>query len=56
MTAEETTYFKLLDEYSRTRHRCFLAEMFRTGPEYTVCFRPTGVEKESARTDTHVGM
>jgi len=48
MTAEETTCFKLLDEYSRTRHRCFLAEMFSTVSEYTLCFRSTGVQKESA--------
>ena len=34
----ETLYFKLLIEYSRTRHACFLAEIFRCGTEYTICF------------------
>jgi hypothetical protein len=48
MTAEETNCFKLLDEYSRTRYRCFLAEMFPTGSEYTLCFRAHGIRKESA--------
>jgi hypothetical protein len=47
MTAEETICFKLLDGYSRAHHACFLAEMFLTGTDYMLCFRPTGVNKES---------
>jgi len=47
MTAEETICFKLLDGYSRAHHACFLAEMDNTATDYTLCFRPTGVTKES---------
>ncbi len=48
MTADETTCFKLLDQYSRTHHRCFLSEMFPTGSEYALCFRPSEAKKEYA--------
>jgi len=42
--SELTLVFKLLDEYSRENHQCFIAEMdprndART--EYSLCFRPT---------------
>lgn len=42
-SSEEGLIFKLLDDYSRTRHHCFLAEMFldRVQTEYFLCFRPT---------------
>jgi hypothetical protein len=35
--------FKLIDEYVRKQHLCFLAEMFlnRGKTEYILCFRPT---------------
>jgi len=49
MTLEETNCFKMLDEYARTRHRCFLAEM-DLKPEkanYALCFRPTGGGSDS---------
>lgn len=42
MTTDEAVFFKLLSEYARNRHRCFLAEMtlVATGAEYSLCFRP----------------
>jgi len=51
MTAEETTFFQVVDEYSRNRHACFLAEMFPNKAEtgYKLCFRPSGVEPGSPR-------
>jgi len=48
MTGQETTFFKLLDEYARTRHQCFLTEMLPDFPDklrYSWCFRPIGVGK-----------
>jgi hypothetical protein len=49
MTSEETRVLKLVDEYSRDQHRCFVAEMFlkeaTTG--YTLCFRPIAAERDS---------
>ena len=49
MTLEEMSCFKRLDEYARNRHRCFLAEMDLSADKahYTLCFRPTGVDKDS---------
>lgn len=49
MTSEETRVFKLLDGYSRDRHRCFLSEMFLNEAKtaYTLCFRPVNVKRES---------
>ncbi len=49
MTSEETRFFKLVDEYSRERYRCFLAEMFpdRGQKEYTLCLRPIDRSPES---------
>jgi hypothetical protein len=49
MTADETNCFKLLDGYSRSRHACFVAEMFvnAAGTDYTLCFRPTELTKDS---------
>jgi hypothetical protein len=49
MTLEETNCFKMLDEYARSRHRCFLAEMDLNADKahYTLCFRPTAVDKGS---------
>jgi hypothetical protein len=39
----------MLDRYSRTRHRCFLAEMDLNASQayYSLCFRPTGGTKDS---------
>ncbi len=39
----------MLDGYSRSRHRCFVSEMFLNAGEtyYTLCFRPTGGSKDS---------
>jgi hypothetical protein len=49
MTTEETNCFVLLDEYARTRHRCFVTEFFLSAIqiEYVLCFRPTGVSVQS---------
>jgi hypothetical protein len=49
MTPAETQLFELLDTYSRTLHKCFLAEMFldKSGSEYVLCFRPVSVSKGS---------
>jgi hypothetical protein len=49
MTLGETNCFKMLDEYARSRHRCFLAEMdlHADKARYRLCFRPTGVSKDS---------
>lgn len=47
MPAQDVICFKLLDGYSRAHHACFLAEMFPSGTDYWLCFRPTGVNKES---------
>lgn len=49
MTLEEVSYFTMLDDYSRSRHRCFVAEMFLNNGtrDYTVCFRPMGISEDS---------
>ena len=49
MTLEETGCFKMLDGYSRSRHGCFVSEMFLNAgkTDYTLCFRPTGGSKDS---------
>jgi hypothetical protein len=49
MTSEETRVFKLLDEYSRDRHNCFVSEMFlnESKTAYTLCFRRTDVNRDS---------
>jgi hypothetical protein len=41
--------FQLLDQYARTTHACFVAEMSPSaaGAGYTVCFRPTGSDRTS---------
>jgi hypothetical protein len=46
MSAAERKLFKLLNNYSKARHRCFLAEMFldASGEEYILCFRPADAE------------
>jgi hypothetical protein len=49
MTENETRFFELLDNYSRSRYRCFVSELFLNpeGTDYTICFRPTDVKKGS---------
>lgn len=49
MTPEESNCFKMLDGYSRSHHGCFLAEMDLNGAKgvYALCFRPTGVDRDS---------
>ncbi|HEV2233470.1 MAG TPA: hypothetical protein VGV68_08720 [Terriglobia bacterium] len=52
MTASEhAVVFKLLDDYSRNKHQCFVAEFELDTAEtyYPVCFRPTGGTKDSPR-------
>ena len=40
----------MVDEYARTRHSCFLAEMFLNSEnsQYVLCFRPAAVSAASA--------
>lgn len=45
------TCFKLIDDYARSAHRCFLTEFFPTGKGegcYLCCFRPLGAEINAA--------
>ena len=51
MTPEESTFFRLLDGYARTRHQCFLAEMtFHTEERgYFLCFRPLRLSDEAIK-------
>jgi hypothetical protein len=48
MTSEETRAFKLLDEYARDRHECFVTEMDlnKARSAYTLCFRPISVKRD----------
>lgn len=47
--SEYATIFQLLDNFSRSKHHCFLAEMFpnESRGEYVLCFRPVTVPRES---------
>lgn len=47
--AREETAFRLLDQYARSAHSCFVAEMFpnEAGTEYTACFRPVNTGRNS---------
>lgn len=47
--SEYATVFRLLDDFSRRNHQCFLAELFpnESRAEYVLCFRPVTVSKES---------
>lgn len=49
-TSEEARVFKLLDEYARKNHQCFVAEMFLNEEKnkYVVCFRPLAAGRDSA--------
>jgi hypothetical protein len=52
VTNEETRLFKLLDNYARSQHRCFLTELFmnQDHTRYFLCFRPQGpLRDESER-------
>jgi hypothetical protein len=42
MNPLELRFFKLLDSYARSEHRCLLTEMFLNDDEseYVLCFRP----------------
>jgi hypothetical protein len=42
MNPFESRFFKLLDSYARSEHRCLFTEMFLNddGSEYVLCFRP----------------
>lgn len=46
----EKQLFEVLDNYARTYHRCFLAEMFldKSGAEYVLCFRPLSAKTDSS--------
>jgi hypothetical protein len=53
MTLEEANFFTMLDEYARTRHRCFLAEMDLNADKHftpRVFVRPE--QTRTQRTDT----
>lgn len=44
--AEEAACQKLLDEYARSKHKCFVSEFFlSTRGAYSVCVRPLGSSK-----------
>jgi hypothetical protein len=47
--AREETAFRLLDQYARSAHSCFVAELFpnEAGTEYTACFRPVNTDRNS---------
>jgi hypothetical protein len=47
--AKDETAFRLLDQYARSAHSCFVAEMFpnEAGTEYTACFRPVNTGRDS---------
>jgi len=50
MTPEEkSSCFKMLDGYSRSNHKCFLAEMDLNVAKgvYALCFSPLGVSSNS---------
>jgi hypothetical protein len=49
MISSEEQLSKLLDDYSRNHHRCFMAEMFlnETRTEYILCFRPMDTKSDS---------
>jgi len=49
MTPAETKFFQLVDDYVRTGHRCFLAEMNLRTKEigYALCFRTLDVSENS---------
>jgi hypothetical protein len=44
MTIEETRLFVLLDDYAKSKHRCFLTELFMNEDHtrYFACLRPSG--------------
>ena len=46
---EDARVFALLDDYSRSKHTCFVAEMSLNdaGTYYVVCFRPADVSGDS---------
>ena len=41
--SEKALLFRLIDGYSRSKHQCFVSELFLSldESEYIVCFRPT---------------
>lgn len=49
MTPSETQFFNLLDNYSRARHSCFIAEIFLNDlkTHYVLCIRPSGGNENS---------
>lgn len=48
-SSEYSVFFKLLDDYCRAKHHCFVAELtfIDARDEYDICFRPTGVTRDS---------
>ena len=48
--ANESRTFTVLDDYARSKHQCFVAEMSldKSGTEYVLCFRPTGASNDSS--------
>lgn len=46
--SEYAVAFRLLDDFSRSKHRCFLAELFpnEARSEYVLCFRPLTISKD----------
>jgi hypothetical protein len=48
---ERAVVFRLIDDYSRNKHQCFVAEFDfdEADNDYRLCFRPTGGTKDSPR-------
>jgi uncharacterized protein (DUF1786 family) len=55
MTIGEKQLFELLDQYARSRHACFVSEMFlnKSQTEYVVCFRPANISPDSSNRDKY---
>jgi hypothetical protein len=51
MNPFESRFFKPLDWYARSEHRCLLTEMFLNDDEskYVLCFRPLGFNEDPGK-------
>ena len=51
MTSVEVNCFRLLDDYARRTHHCFLAEFSAKSEEteYVLCFRPAEISRETEK-------
>lgn len=55
MTEQETQGFRLLGDYARARHDCFLAEFWlkKGTSQYALCFRPASVKADDRDADVY---